>query len=440
MPAKRKIQKEDILKASISIISHEGLNALNARKIAKKLGCSTQPLFYIYENMDVLKKDVIDEIVKIFDREVLKSETGQLEYKDIGINYIRFAKEEHELFKIMFNRKINEGAFDFIDLTGSAKTILETISKQTGMSNEDAKLFHLRMWLYVNGIASLAANQTVEFNDEEIIDLLKDQYVSMLLYEVKKGNVKEEILVQLTKEYKNLKAIDDLSFNVYQGEILGLLGPNGCGKSTTINSILSLLKYQEGFIKVFGKEMKPDSYDLKAKIGVIFQEVAVFDELNVYDNINYFCGLYIRDKKQRKQYVDDAINLVGLNDFKKFLPKQLSGGLLRRLNIACGIAHKPKLIFLDEPTVAVDPQSRNHILDGIKKLRDQGATIVYTTHYMEEVEILCDRIIILDKGKIIAQGTSDELKKEANIEEKIERVGPTLNDVMLKLTGKELRD
>ena len=117
MPAKRKTQKEDILKASISIISHEGLNALNARKIAKKLGCSTQPLFYIYENMDVLKKDVIDEIVKIFDREVLKSETGQLEYKDIGINYIRFAKEEHELFKIMFNRKINEGAFDFIDLT-----------------------------------------------------------------------------------------------------------------------------------------------------------------------------------------------------------------------------------------------------------------------------------------------------------------------------------
>ena len=234
----------------------------------------------------------------------------------------------------------------------------------------------------------------------------------------------------LTKEYKNLKAIDDLSFNVYQGEILGLLGPNGCGKSTTINSILSLLKYQEGFIKVFGKEMKPDSYDLKAKIGVIFQEVAVFEELN----------LYIRDKKQRKQYVDDAINLVGLNDFKKFLPKQLSGGLLRRLNIACGIAHKPKLIFLDEPTVAVDPQSRNHILDGIKKLRDQGATIVYTTHYMEEVEILCDRIIILDKGKIIAQGTSDELKKEANIEEKIERVGPTLNDVFLKLTGKELRD
>lgn len=165
--------------------------------------------------------------------------------------------------------------------------------------------------------------------------------------------------------------------------------------------------------------MKPDAYDIKAKLGVVFQDVAVFEELTVYENIDYFCGLYIKDKKIRKQYIEEAIELVGLGEFKKFYPKQLSGGLLRRLNIACGIAHKPKLIFLDEPTVAVDPQSRNNILDGIKKLRDNGATIVYTTHYMEEVEILCDRIIILDKGKILSTGTSDELKELAKIEEKI---------------------
>ena len=222
----------------------------------------------------------------------------------------------------------------------------------------------------------------------------------------------------LTKEYKNLKAIDDLSFEVKDGEILGLLGPNGSGKSTTINCILSLLKFKKGSIKIFGKEMTPDAYDVKAKIGVIFQEVAIFEELTVYENIDYFCGLYIKDKKTRKQYIEEAIELVGIGEFKKFYPKQLSGGLLRRLNIACGIAHKPKLIFLDEPTVAVDPQSRNNILDGIKKLRDNGATIVYTTHYMEEAEILCNRIIILDKGKIIASGSSDELKKKANIEEK----------------------
>ena len=134
----------------------------------------------------------------------------------------------------------------------------------------------------------------------------------------------------LTKEYKNKKAINNLSFDVYKGEILGLLGPNGSGKSTTINSILALLKYQNGSIKIFGKEMKPDSYDIKSKIGVIFQDVAVFSELNVYDNIDYFCGLYIKNKKIRKQYVEDAIKLVGLGEFRKYLPKQLSGGLLAR--------------------------------------------------------------------------------------------------------------
>ena len=303
----------------------------------------------------------------------------------------------------------------------------------------------------------------------------------------------------LIKEYKEIKAVDNLSFEVHEGEILGLLGPNGSGKTTTINCLLSLLNYSSGSIKIFGKEMKPDSYDIKSKIGVVFQEVAVFDELTVYENVDYFCGLYINNKETRKKYIEDAINLVGLENFKNFYPKKLSGGLLRRLNIACGIAHKPKLIFLDEPTVAVDPQSRNNILDGIKKLRDNGATIVYTTHYMEEVEMLCDRVIILDKGKILATGTTDELKELTKIEEKIsieindldinyidkikelknvddvkyssnillvtykkgknnlveimeylkknnikynkiysER--PTLNDVFLELTGKELRD
>lgn len=236
----------------------------------------------------------------------------------------------------------------------------------------------------------------------------------------------------LSKYYKELKAIDDLSFDVYKGEILGLLGPNGSGKSTTINCLLSLLNFQNGSIKIFGKEMKPDSYDLKRKIGVIFQEVAVFEELTVYENIDYFCGLYIKDKNMRKKYVEEVINLVEIKEFKKFYPKQLSGGLLRRLNIACGIAHKPELIFLDEPTVAVDPQSRNNILGGIKKLRDNGATIIYTTHYMEEAEILCDRIIILDKGKILAQGTSDELKKLANIEEKITVEVKDLSDKVLE--------
>lgn len=224
---------------------------------------------------------------------------------------------------------------------------------------------------------------------------------------------------KLVKSYNNLKAVDDLSFDLFEGEILGLLGPNGSGKTTTINSILGLLKFDSGKIKVFGKEMTSESYDIKRQIGVIFQDVAVFDELTVIENIDYFCGLYIKDKKTRKNYVEEAIDLVGLKDFKKYYPRQLSGGLLRRLNIACGIAHKPNLIFLDEPTVAVDPQSRNNILEGIKKLNENGATIVYTTHYMEEVEQLCNRIIIIDKGSVIACGTKEELKALVDIEEKI---------------------
>lgn len=223
----------------------------------------------------------------------------------------------------------------------------------------------------------------------------------------------------LVKRYGDLIALDHLNMEVQEGEILGLLGPNGSGKTTAINCILSLLKYDKGNIEVFGKPMTPDAYDSKRNIGIIMQNVAVFNELTVFENVHYFCGLYIADKAKRAQLVDEAIDFVGLNDFKKFYPKKLSGGLLRRLNIACGIAHKPKLIILDEPTVAVDPQSRNNILEGIQKLNQGGATVIYTSHYMEEVEQICTRIAIMDKGKIIASGTNDELKGSIKSGEKI---------------------
>ncbi len=223
----------------------------------------------------------------------------------------------------------------------------------------------------------------------------------------------------LVKRYKGLTAVDHFDLDVKEGEILGLLGPNGSGKTTIIHCILSLLKYDKGSIHVFEKPISPSAYDIKKNIGVVMQNIAVFNELTVYENIDYFCGLYIQNRQERACLVNEAIEFVGLNDFRKFYPKKLSGGLLRRLNIACGIAHKPKLILLDEPTVAVDPQSRNNILEGIQKLNREGATIIYTSHYMEEVEQICSRIVIMDKGKSVVSGTSTELKSMIHLVEKV---------------------
>ncbi len=236
----------------------------------------------------------------------------------------------------------------------------------------------------------------------------------------------------LVKRYKELIALDHFNLEIQKGEIFGLLGPNGSGKTTTINCLLSLLKYDKGSIEIFGQQMTPDNYDIKRRIGIVMQNVAVFEELNVYENIDYFCGLYIKDKTLRRQYVVEAIEFAGLGEFVKFRPKKLSGGLLRRLNIACGIAHKPELIILDEPTVAVDPQSRNRILEGIVELNKKGATIIYTSHYMEEVEQICTRIAIMDKGKNIALGTSDELKSMIRNSETIKIHIPALEDSMLE--------
>ena len=235
----------------------------------------------------------------------------------------------------------------------------------------------------------------------------------------------------LVKRYGDLIALDHFELEIKDGEIFGLLGPNGSGKTTTINCLLSLLAFDKGDIEIFGKKMTPVSYDIKKEIGVIMQNVAVFDELTVYENIDYFCGLYINDKAKRRQYVEEAIKFVGLEDFRKFYPKKLSGGLLRRLNIACGIAHKPKLIILDEPTVAVDPQSRNRILEGIQELNRNGATVIYTSHYMEEVEQICTRIAIMDKGRKVAEGTKDELKRMIKNTE-------TITIEILELPGKVL--
>lgn len=235
----------------------------------------------------------------------------------------------------------------------------------------------------------------------------------------------------LVKRYNEVLALDHFNLHIEPGEIFGLLGPNGSGKTTAINCILQLLTYDKGTIELFGQPMRPSSYDLKRRIGIVPQNVAVFEELTVRENIDYFCALYVSDRARRRDLVDEAIAFVGLEDYTKFRPRKLSGGLLRRLNIACGIAHKPELIFFDEPTVAVDPQSRNAILEGIQEMNRQGSTVVYTSHYMEEVEEICTRIMIMDHGQALATGTNAELKAMIGTGEKIQIDAPELGDVTL---------
>lgn len=223
----------------------------------------------------------------------------------------------------------------------------------------------------------------------------------------------------LIKKFEEKVVLDNFNLELKENDILGLIGPNGCGKTTLISCILELIHYDSGNILVFGENSIKNKYDIKRKIGFVPQEIAVFDELTVRENIDFFCSLYVSNKNERKNLVNYAIDFVDLKKFEKFIPKKLSGGLLRRLNIACGIVNKPKLLILDEPTVAIDTQSRNFILEKIKLLNEQGTSILYTTHYLEEAEYLCKNISIMDNGKNIVTGNMKELIENVSIKEKI---------------------
>lgn len=229
---------------------------------------------------------------------------------------------------------------------------------------------------------------------------------------VRKGGkaMKEFLKVQnLVKNYGDFCAVDDLSFEVREGEIFGLLGPNGAGKSTTMNVITSLCDFGKGRITADGADIVKDKEKVRRLIGMVPQEIALYPFLNAEENVKFFASLYGLKGRELNEAVREALEFVGLSDRAKMKPKKMSGGMQRRLNIACGIAHRPKLIIMDEPTVGVDAQSREHILGSIKTLRDRGATVIYTSHYMNEVEDICDRILIIDHGKSVAIGTEQEL-------------------------------
>ena len=214
----------------------------------------------------------------------------------------------------------------------------------------------------------------------------------------------------LTKKFGDFIAVDDMSLSIVEGEIFGFLGSNGAGKSTVINLMTGLLRKNKGSIMILGKETNKHHVFIKQNIGLVPQELAIYEDLTAYENVNFFAGLFGLRGKELHERTLEALEFVGLTEKQKNYPRTFSGGMKRRLNIACAIAHQPKLIIMDEPTVGIDPQSRNYILTSVRKLNEMGCTIIYTSHYMEEVEEICSRIAIIDHGKIIAEGTKGQLK------------------------------
>lgn len=241
----------------------------------------------------------------------------------------------------------------------------------------------------------------------------------------------------LVKDYKEFRAVDITNLEIREGEVFGFLGPNGAGKTTTISILSGLYTKFQGEIKIFGKDIRKDSFNIKKDMGVVPQDLALIDDLTAEENVTFFAKLYGLRGDSLKNAVKETLEFVGLWDRRKDFPNKFSGGMKRRLNIACAIAHKPKLIIFDEPTVGIDPQSRNNILDTIKELNKLGSTIIYTSHYMEEVEAICTDICIMDHGKVIARGDKEQLKDMVKKEDG-ERA--TLEEVFLQLTGRNLRD
>lgn len=234
---------------------------------------------------------------------------------------------------------------------------------------------------------------------------------------------------QISKKFNDLEALQTTSFTINKGEVFGLLGPNGAGKSTTLNLICGLLQPDSGEILINGNQVVEGDGSYKKSIGTVPQEIALYDEFSGYDNLLFWGRLYGIPKSELKNKTDEVLKMIGLYDRRKELVKNYSGGMKRRINIAASLLHDPLVLLLDEPTVGVDPQSRNKIFELIEELNQQGITIIYTSHYMEEVERLCNRIAIMDNGKIIAQGTQSQLRQLSKVKESVSISFESLSDI-----------
>jgi ABC-2 type transport system ATP-binding protein len=243
-------------------------------------------------------------------------------------------------------------------------------------------------------------------------------------------------LRSVSKSFGKIKALENVSFNIEKGEIFGILGPNGAGKSTIVNILNTLVKPDEGDVIIDGVNVKDDGETIKLIMGVVPQEIALYEELTAYENLLFWGGLYDIPKSELKENVDKTLEIVDLSFRKNDRIKTFSGGMKRRINIACSLLHNPKILVLDEPTVGVDPQNRNHIFEVIERLNYEGMTIIYTTHYMEEAERFCDNISIIDVGRIIAQGTLKELRQISDVKDLLTiKLADTNSEIISRITA-----
>lgn len=260
-----------------------------------------------------------------------------------------------------------------------------------------------------------------------------------MLKENRQENVKEMDCVMevkdMRKNYSTREVLKGISFRVQKGEIVGLLGPNGAGKSTLTKIIAGIEKADQGMVLFHGENIQKDSIHFKKRLGVVPQDIALYEDLSAYDNIKFFGSLYGYKGTELRKRIEEVLTFVGLWDRKKECPSKFSGGMKRRLNIACSVVHSPEILIMDEPTVGIDPQSRNHIMQMIKTLQERGTTVIYISHYIEEIEELCNRVIIMDYGQILVDDEKNKIKNKYH-----DKADESLESIFLTLTGTDLRD
>ncbi len=418
MPPKVRFTREEIIRAALDITRESGPEALTARSLAARLDCSAKPIFGLFRSMDEVQQEVLKAGYQFYGEAIARAmESGEYPpYKASGMAYIDFARREKHLFRLLFMRNRSQEEVTR-QLGDDAEPLLDLIQRAAGISRESARMFHLEMWIYVHGIASMAATSFLDWDTELISASLTDVYMGVLArFKGKGGAEMNAIEIQgLTKRYGPITAVDGLDLTVRQGELFALLGVNGAGKTTTIKMLSCLTRPDSGDARLLGRSVVTDTAAVKNCIGVSPQETAVAPNLTARENLLLMCGVHGLPRQESLARVEELARTLGLEPVLARRAGKLSGGWQRRLSIAMALVARPEILFLDEPTLGLDVLARAELWDVIRALKGR-ITVILTTHYMEEAEALSDRVGVMKDGRLLALGTPEELKVRTGCE------------------------